>query len=217
MYLPQTAHQGGLHRSFRADGTLASTAAQLVLPVAPFRAMLLVQNISASIMYLEHGTPRALATVSGGGVTGTTITNAGFGYTNPPSIEFKGGYLPFVANASWNGLGIHSGQAPTGIATQGLSSNPTYNRPARAHCVLTAGAVSSIVIDDPGYGYINAPEMIFKNHDNDPFGCAVPSSTSGIVLAANGGTYLLNGTFCHTDQIALIGATGAAFTVEYAC
>lgn len=218
MYLPQAAHQHGLHRAFRADGTLSSTAAQLILPVALSRSMLMIMNTSTNAMYMEHGAARITATISGGSVSALTITNAGFNYTLPPIIEFRGGYGPFVANNVWNGLGLIGSNSPTGLANQGdVVGNVTYNRPARAHCVLSAGAVSSVVIDDGGWGYVNPPELIIKNHENDPFGCAVPTDGAGggIYLAAPGGTYYLNGTTCWTDQVALIGTSGATFVVEY--
>lgn len=218
MYLPQAPHQAGHHPSYRADGTIATGGtAQLVLPVAPFRAMLMVQNISSSTMFLEHGPSRFTATISGGIVTAVNIINAGFGYTIAPSIQFDGGFTPFVASAVWDGRGIHDANVPTGLATQGrVTGNVTYNRPARAHCVLTAGAVSSVVIDDGGFGYINPPEVIAKNNVRDPFGCAVPSATSGIILNNNGGAYYINGSSCHTEAIAIFCSTGsAAYTVEY--
>jgi hypothetical protein len=215
VHLPNTAHQVGLHRAFRADSTLTSSAAQLVLPVAPTRSYLFVQNISGNIMYLDHGPIRISVTMSGGVVTACTVINGGFNYTLPPLIEFQGGFLPYVANSSFSGIGLHGTPSPTGLSQQGDSAAPTYNRPAKARCILSGGAVTSIVVDDGGFGYVNAPFALIRNNDFDPFGCALPSSTSGIVLAANGGSYSLNGTFCHTDQIALIGTTNAAFCVEY--
>jgi len=217
MYLPNAAHQSGLHRAFRADGTItAGGTPQLILPVAQSRSMLMVMNTSSAALFMEHGPARALATVSGGVLTAVTVTNAGFGYTNAPSVEVKGGAGPFVANSVWSGLGMHSAPTPTGLATQGDTTAPTYNKPARVHCVLTGGAVSSVVIDDPGFGYVNPPELIFKNHDNDPFGCAVPSATIGICLPAVNGYYYINGTACWTDAIALYGGTtGQTFVCEY--
>lgn len=223
MYLPETNSQAGYHRCFRADSSLSSSAAQLVLPVAISRCYLLIQNIGTHLMYLDHGPARLTVTMSGGKVTACTVANAGFGYTLAPTIQFHGGFTPYVAYSTWNGFGLLPAQSPTGLANQGdVSGNVTYNRPAQAHCVMSGGAVSSVVIDDGGYGYINTPEAIVINSPNDPFGCALPSSTSGIVLAAGGtagiigSQYALNGTFCHTDQIALIGTSGDYFTVEYA-
>lgn len=219
MYLPGAQHQGSLHRSYRADGTLSGTnTAQLVLPVALTRCMLLVMNISANIMFLEHGPARMTVQISGGAVTGCTVKNGGFGYTKAPSIQFEGGFGPFVANATWNGLGLIGSPSPSGLATQGITTNPVFNRVAKGHCVLTTGVVTSVVIDDPGFGYINPPEAVLKNSNEDPFGCADPffsSANSGIALPATNGFYYINGTSCWTDAIALSGTSGGAFTVEY--
>lgn len=218
MYLPNTAHQQGLHRAFRADSTITTGGtAQLILPVASSRASLMVMNISSYAMYLEHGPARFLFTISGGQVTGSSIVNAGFNYTTAPEIELRGGFGPYVANSSWSGIGLNDSQAPSGLAVQGdISTNVTYNRPARAHCTISGGAVNSIVIDDEGYGYINPPMAYVKNNNFDPFGCAVPSTTSGIYLAPTDGYYLINGTTCWTDQVALYCGTSAApFVCEY--
>ena len=217
MYLPNANNQSAYHPSYRADGTITTGGtAQLVLPRAYSRCMLMIMNISGTVMYMEHGPPRATATISNGTVTAATVTNAGFGYTLPPLIVFQGGFGPFVANSVWNGRGLLGSPAPTGLAAQGDSTNPVYNRPAQAHCVMSGGAVSSIVIDDPGFGYVNPPEIVMYNQPNDPFGCAVPSATSGIILAATGGFYYLNHTAMWTDPVAIFGAsTGLGFTVEY--
>ena len=218
MYLPNSRHQSDNHPAFRVDGTIAAGGtAQLILPAAISRTMLMVMNTSSNNLLLEHGPARATAAVSGGKVTAVTVVNAGFNYTLAPSIQFTGGYGPYVANSSWDGRGLIGSPSPSGLANQGdVAGNVTYNRPAKAHAVLSGGAISSIVIDDPGFGYINPPEVIVKNNDLDPFGCAVPSSTVGIVLIATNGFYYINGTACWTDAVALYGGTtGQTYVCEY--
>lgn len=215
MYLPNAQHQTGLHRSFRADGTLTNSSAQLVLPVAMSRAMFMIMNCSASTMYLEHGPARATSTITSGTVTGTTITNAGFGYTYPPMVEFVGGYGNYVASSTWNGLGLIGSASPQGVRVQGLSVRPTHARVAKGTAVLSGGAIASITIDDLGAGYINPPEILLTNDPRDPFGCAVPVAGTSIILPASGGFYYVNGTACFTDQVALIGTTSSAFVAEY--
>ena len=217
MYLPNTPSQSGYHPSFRADGTITTGGTpQLILPRAYSRCMLMIMNISTTALYMDHGPPRAKATISNGTVTGATVLNAGFGYTLPPLVQFQGGFGPFVANSSWDGRGLLGSASPTGLANQGDTVNPAYNRPAQAHCTLSGQAVNAIVIDDPGFGYVNPPEIVLYNQINDPFGCAVPSTTSGIILTASGGFYYLNHTAMWTDPVAIYGATtGQGFTVEY--
>lgn len=216
MYLPNAANQKSLHKSFRADGTLSNGSAQLVLPVALSRAYLAIYNLStANKMYLEHGPARATSTITTGTVTGTTITNAGFGYTYPPTVQFVGGYGNYVASSAWTGLGLIGSDSPQGVRVQGLSAGPIHARIAKGVAVLSGGAIASITITDPGAGYINPPEILLTNDPKDPFGCAVPTATTAIPLSSNGGAYILNGTCCHTDQIALIGTANDIFVVEY--
>jgi hypothetical protein len=110
----------------------------LILPRAAPRSSVTIQNTSASdTIVIEIGCARATATISGGKVTAVTVTNGGFGFTYPPYVKFLGGGNQL--NGRDLGLGYPGQYAPSNVAT--------------AHCVLTAGAVSSIVIDNPGSGY----------------------------------------------------------------
>lgn len=216
MYLPNAARQPGLHKAFRADGTLSGSAAQLVLPVAISRAYLAIYNLStANKMYIEHGPARAAATITSGTVTSVAVTNAGFGYTYPPIVEFVGGYGNYTASSAWTGIGLIGSDSPQGLRVQGLSAGPIHARIAKGQAVLSGGAIASITITDLGAGYINPPEILLTNDPRDPFGCAVPTATTAIPLSSNGGAYILNGTCCHTDQIALIGTANDIFVVEY--
>jgi hypothetical protein len=217
MYLPNTAMQSGLHRAFRADGSIASSSPLLILPQAVSRSMLMVQNISANVMYLEHGCARAHATISGGVVNTITMDNVGFGFTLPPTVQFLGGFGPTIAGpAGWNGKGQNGYPQPTGFNTTGTTV--LTNAHAKGVAVLSGGTVASITILFGGYGYINPPEIILTNHPDDPFGCADPSVSSGtgVYLAASGGAYYINGTSTWTDAVALYCATSTSkFTAEY--
>lgn len=218
MYFPNTESQSGLHRTFRADGTLASgSAPQLVLPQALARCNFVVQNISVSTMWLEMGCARATATISGGVVNSITVGNGGFGFTLPPSVEVKGGAGGYVTSTAsgWNGIGLIGSPDPVGVNL--TTTPPNYFRPCRAHAVLSTGVVSSIVIDDGGAGYVNPPEVLLFNNALDPFGCADPSvgSGSGIELSASGGAFSYSGTACPTDALALFGSISTKFTVVY--
>lgn len=225
MYFPNTQHQGGLHRAFRADGTLASSSLpQLILPVADSRASLYVQNVSAAAMWLEHGCATAYATISGGAVSAVTVVNGGFGYTVPPVVSLEGGGGNFVTcptASAWLGYGEYGSPAPNGLSKQGDTTAKVYQRPAVVTANLQSGAVSSFTVVDGGAGYINTPMVIIRNDPRDPFGCADPSINitgsinSGVYLAASGGSYSLQGPTCHTDQIALFGTSGSAFVLEW--
>ena len=220
MNLLNSGYQNGTFRSYRADGALVNTSPKLILPQATSRSMLSVQNIGTTTMYLDHGGARATATITSGVLTSLTILNAGFGYTAPPQVQLKGGGGPIktaLAASGWDGRGqIDNWPTPNGINT--LVTPAIYFRPAKVIAVLTAGAVTSFTIQDGGAGYVNPPEVLLVNDPSDPFGCADPSASSGsgfILYAA--GAYFLNGTFCHTDAIALYAAGGSgSYACEYA-
>lgn len=219
MYLLNAAYQSATHRSYRADGALSSTAPKLILPQAISRAFLSIVNIGAAVLWVDHGCARATATISGGAVTGFNILNAGFGFTRPPIVELKGGggFPTALAASAWDGRG-QIDQWPTPAGVNLLVTPPVYSRPAKARAVLTSGAVTSFIIDDPGAGYTNIPEVFMANDPNDPFGCADPSlnSGSGLSLPATTGTYSLKDTFCHTDAVAVYAATATSYYAEYA-
>ena len=198
-------------RLYDASGTITTGGtAQLLLPVAQVRSSLLILNLSTSNLFLEFGSGRATASLTGGGVSSCTVTNAGFGYTQAPTIKFLGGAFGPPGNP----------MAAPAYTLQGLPDWTAPNNPAQAHCVMTGSAgsqtISSIVIDSPGSGYAYPPYVLITNHHNDPFGCAVPSATVGMELISSGGNYTANGSVCTTDQIGIFGTvTGQQFMCKY--
>lgn len=208
MKLVSAENQQKRHPLYVADGTITTGGtAQLVLARSQARSHIIVQNLSTGPLYMETGSARATCSLTSGTVTGTSITNAGFNFTKPPVIEFLGG--GYAGNTTYLGLGQPNGASPD-------SSYGTTGRPAKAHAVLSGGALNSIVIDDPGVGYATAPFVFIYNSDLDPNGCALPSATSGILLQAGAAPLIYNGTACFTDSIALFGATtGQAFMLRW--
>ena len=208
MKLVGAAGQAVPHFMYDASGALASsTLPQLLLPRAVARSSIIIVNLSASLpMYLEIGSARAVATITNGVVTAVTVTNPGFGFSVGPSIEFRGGgalqYPGFLGSGDPN--------APPGTVV------------AKAHCVMTGSApnmsVASVTVDYGGSGYLVAPYVRMLNNLHDANGCADPSygGGSGILLAA-GGSYVVNGTVCTTDQMALFCSTGSGtkFTCKW--
>jgi hypothetical protein len=171
------------------------------------RSFLFLQSIVATggdNLYFEIGCGAATATISGGAVTSVSVTNAGFGYTHPPLVRFWGGGNNY-GNTSWVGVGQPNMPPPNSVGSATSSGEP-YGAPAAAHAVLSGGTISSIVVDNGGAGYTAAPYVEIINSDIDFVGCAVPSTSSGILLAP-GGTLTFNGTCCPTDPIAVYGAT----------
>ena len=102
---------------YRADGSVTTGGtAQLILPRAAPRSSIIIQNTSTSdTLYLEFGCARATATLTNGAVTSITVTNAGFGFTYPPSVHFLGGGNPL--NGRDLGLGYPNQDAPSNYAT----------------------------------------------------------------------------------------------------
>ena len=215
MYLIGAKGQLSCDRLYTIQGTIASNSApQLITPIASSRSFFFIQNNSSATMWIGFGTAIVTATISGGAVTGTTIVNGGFGFTAPPIIEFLGGaaYCPLT------GLGPSGAGLPGYASPNNFPNNAGY-RPAQAHAVLTAGVLTSIVIDDPGSGYAFAPWVDVRNDFSDRYGCVNPffgSVPNGFQLSA-GQSYTSNGTYSTTDQFAVFSATaGGAFLFTWA-
>lgn len=211
MYLLGSHHQTLRTHIYDASGSITSGGtAQLVLPDQMNRSSLLFINNSSSNMFLEIGYARAgLPVLSNGTIASVPMTgtnaNVGFGYSRAPLIVFRGG--AFL-------------QTGVSYSTQGTIDYNAPSNPAKAHCVMTGAAgsmtVSSIVVDNPGSGYMYPPVCYLGNDPLDPFGAAVPSATVGILLVANGGSYVANGTVCSTDPVSIFcAASSAAFTCKY--
>jgi hypothetical protein len=205
------------HNKFDASSAiLTGGTPQLALARSQARSSLYIQNTSASgNLVFEIGGARAVATltngvvtsisVTGAGVPGYPLPNAGFNYTYPPKVRFWGGGN--AGNSQYLGLGQPGGEAP----------EQTLNacRKAKAQAVLSGGAVSSFVIEDGGALYACAPFVFLESSDLDPNGVAVPSATTGIVLTP-GQAVTWNGTVCPTDAISVYGATtGQTFTLKW--
>lgn len=217
MLLPGGAGQQIRHLLCDASGAIVTGGTpQLLLPEAKSRSYLFIQNLDATHdLYVEFGGARATATISGGVLTGFSITNAGFGYTVPPTVRLEGGGNS--GNSAYRGVGMPGYPSPGDPAyVAARYADMTLQRPAMAHAVLTGGAVTSFQIEDPGKGYNAAPYVWLQNSDRDPFGAAIPSATSGIWLGSGGGNLYMNGPMVPTDAISIFGATTATpFCCKY--
>ena len=212
MLLPGSRDQQRRDHLYDLSGTIAvANVAQLLLPERKSCSFLFIQNNSASdYLWIEFGGARATATISGGQVASCAITNGGFGFLQPPVVRFWGGGTG--GNATFAGVGMPDWPAPGDAGFTQPRYGSVTARPAKAHAVLTGGVVSSIVIDDPGSGYVAAPFVFLENslEPPDPFGAANPyygSVNSGLQLFPNGGNFYVNGTHCTTDQISIWGPT----------
>lgn len=202
MQLPGSRGQQIRDFMYDASGT-TGTGATLILPEQPNRTALFLQNISATAMYIEIGGARATATLTSGSVTSIAMTNTGFGYTIPPRVKFFGGGN-LAANPTYIGPGLPGLVGPSTSAS--------------GHALLTAGAVSSIVIDNGGANYKEAPYVFLQSSEQDPYGAATPSTTSGFELYANTLPLIFGfqNTVCPTDAISVYAASSNLnFTCKY--
>ncbi len=157
-------------------------------------------------MYLGIGGALATASLTNGVVSSISVTNAGFGYTRVPSVHFLGG-----GNDAWD-------MVNPSLLSPGQPTWPAPAHPASAHAVLSGNTVGSIVIDDGGVNYKNAPFVFLQNSIYDPFGCFTPGATTAgsILIKAGGGSYTNNGLACTTDAISVFCASSSkAYTFKF--
>lgn len=201
---------------YDASGVIASGGtAQLLLPEAKSRSALLIQNIDTgtATLFVEFGGARATATISNGQIASFSVTNAGFGYTVAPEVELLGGGTG--GNSSFLGVGLPGYPAPgdPGYSWPRTTDMSAF-KPAKVHATLSGGAVNAIVIEDPGAGYVIAPFVKITNSLLDPYGVAIASATSGILLPAQGGR-LYYDRAVPTDQISIFGAGTTRYTCKW--
>lgn len=156
MKLVGSGEQVVRHYMYDASGTIATGGTpQLLLPQHQSRSSFFFENTSSANLVLEFGAARATCSLSGDVISSSfTITNAGFGYTKPPVVRFLGGGQP-SATAQYGPPGVNTSYV--GAAGPGF---PSPLHPAAAHAVLTGGAVSSIVLDDPGDDYVDRKSVV---------------------------------------------------------
>ena len=216
MKLVGSGGQSIRHHKFDASSAiLTGGTPQLALAQSQSRSSLFLLNTSSANLSFEIGGARAVATLTNGVVTSISVTgvgvpgyplpNAGFNYTLPPAVRFWGGGN--AGNSLYLGLGQPNGEAPEQTLNAGSR--------AKAQAVLSGGAVSSFVISDGGANYVCAPFVFLENNERDPNGVAVPSATVGLVLTP-GQAVTWNGTVCPTDAISVYGGTtGQTFTIKW--
>lgn len=112
------------------------------------------------------GAEAAITGLSNGTITQISIVNVGQGYTSQPTITASGAGTGFVGNVQINGGQISA--VPVRVQGTGYTTPPTVTIDAptsdslplinaQAHAVISsAGAVTQIIIDNPGMGYTNS-------------------------------------------------------------
>lgn len=206
MYLPGARGQQQIDDYYDYSGTITTGGvAQLALPQRKSCSFLLVANVSTGILQIQIGVQRAIATISGGAVTGVTVPDAGFGFTKPPAILFGGG-----GNA--NDPVTSGGTMPDWPSPY----NVAQAAPIMGTSSISGQTIASIALITGGAGYLSAPYVHILADRSDPTGVGIASATAGIPLQASGGSYYVNGTACPSTAISIWGATtGQAYTVKW--
>ena len=190
-------------RLLDASGSITSGGtAQLILPAVPQRAYFEFVNNSNANMYLEFGPARASCNLTSGSIGTLTVTNAGFGYTYAPNVTLLGG----------GGDNNYPDGATNAVPYQFYP--PTAY--GSAHVTVGSGSISTLIIDYGGVGYVTTPYVLMKNDPRDPFGCAKPTASTGVLITP-GGSYTMTNTFVTTEPVAVYGGTtGQQFACKYA-
>jgi len=166
----------------------------------------------------------ATYTVSGGIVTGVTVTNSGSGYTSTPTVSFPSG-----GGTGATGLAVLSPAIVDSVTVvnggSGFTGTPTLTfqggggTGAAATANITSGSISSVTMTNNGSGYTSAPAVIVQSAINNaayatatlmPFGVSgtsmetfqqrvwlpFPNQTGN---QENGGTFLVSSPESFTD------------------
>jgi phage tail sheath protein FI len=169
-------------------------------------------QFDTSIQEEGGATPRATAVLSGGGITGITLSNNGSGYTSAPNVSI-------IAAEGDQGTGatataILSGGPVTAISLSSGGTNyvsPVVNitggggTGAVAHATVVAGVITGIVIDAGGTGYTSNPSVTITDSGGGS-GAAIQNVTRGPSTVASITVTNAGGGYRATPTITLSGA-----------
>lgn len=189
-----------------------------------------------------EGVPATIGeiTLSGGRITAVAIDTEGSGYSYPPSVTLSGGGAsrqatlePIVARISsvYTTLSVTGDgylednpyvvasvdvvTGGTGYATLDLLfTDPDLPNGVRAvaHSVIVNGAVTQIVVDNPGYGYSKPFYSILQ--DANASNIVLVSSTSIAGQTASGFTFRVNTKKNEAELTPLINANGEIESIQ---
>jgi hypothetical protein len=144
-------------------------------------------------------------------VQGVEITNAGYGYTIPPTVEFYGGGGDGATAVASIGNGI------VGIVTitnggSGYTQEPivqfigSATIPAQARTTIVDGVVTRIGIITTGIGYTQSPSIIIQSPYMVGYGTYVYNET--VVGSSSGYTGRVKSWNAKTNKLELSNITG---------
>lgn len=106
-----------------------------------------------------------------GRITAVTLTDMGAGYVIPPKISLHTG-----------------GFAPTKPAA--IFVTMAQGTPATAHSTILAGVVNALILDTPGEGYTNVPEVLITGANTTPASGSARMQVDRVDTRFEGGGYL---------------------------
>ncbi len=150
----------------------------------------------------------ATANLSGGVVTSITITNAGTDYTLDPDISFSGGFPTTAATATSDRYDftdsndiIRSVEVTSGGTGYTSNFDVTFSggggADAKGEAIVSGGAITKIVIRDPGSGYSSLPTVDLSAGDGSGGAATadfIPQSGQLLALRFYDGTTNASGT-----------------------
>jgi len=153
----------------------------------------------------------ATCTVSGGSITGVTVTNGGTGYIYPPDVVIVSGGSGALAYATISGGAVTAVTVSTG---SGYTSAPTVvitgsGTGGAATAIVNEGMVTGFTITNAGTGYTTAPTISFTGGGGT--GATAIATVSGGLITAITPTSGSGYTSAPTVTIAGNGS-GAVFT-----
>jgi phage tail sheath protein FI len=182
-------------------GSINASSVVMTNQGSGYNSIIAPPTVTFDIAYgeLEEGgvMPVAKAILSGGGITGYTVTSAGSGYTNAPTVVIT----PAAGDTGTGATAqaILSGAPLTGITVS--SGGTGYTSPsiqivggggtgATAHAVVQGGVITSVVIDSAGSGYTSSPTVNVTDNSGTgaSFGAAIGTSTIVSVVPVNQGS-----------------------------
>jgi hypothetical protein len=168
------------------------------------------QQTPNTAIYVESdGANFRIANLSGCPV-GAVVTNAGSGYTSAPTV------VPNAGGSTWRAI-VGGLINATFTLPSFKGSNYTYppivqvdppapgGLPCTAHAVISAGALTSVVIDNQGAGYTAVPTFHFLSDPRDPNNPVTNPGTTTTITPI--------GTVNQTVQGAQVGDLAATATL----
>lgn len=170
---------------------------------------------AVAILGPEIAAATASATVSGGVVTGVTVTFGGSGYTSAPTVDIVGGGgSGATATATVSG-GLVTGVSVTAGGT-GYTAAPTVSlagvqggTAAAAAATIGGGVVTGITVTDGGSGYTSAPAVaVLGGYGSGATATATVAGgvVTGVTVTAAGSGYV------STAPLLFSGDTGSHLT-----